>query len=145
MDAKLAEYIDQQRWLMNNALITDGAKNQLFVFGAIVHKNIHAIEMDLKVESKTVIYHLYVQPRLHRALRLYDRLFPSQSIFNMWRLRRLLRKEGNLNFSGMLNQFVKDFCGPQWKAEVDVRLARDYSPEVISSKSTSLKDDEKVA
>jgi hypothetical protein len=38
----------------------------------------------------------------------------------MWRFKRLLQKEGSLDFQQILNNFVKDFCGPKWNATVNV-------------------------
>lgn len=44
MDSKeLAQFLDQERWLINNGLLTDSVKNQLFFCGSIVHTEVQAV------------------------------------------------------------------------------------------------------
>lgn len=121
MDNKeLLEFMDQQRWLLNNGLVSDNAKNQLFFYGSIVHKNVQAIEVDIDVQTKLVNYHIYVDSSLIKKIKAYEKLSKSTDLFGMWRFKRLLKKEGVLDFQLLLNRFVKDFCGPSWSTEVNV-------------------------
>lgn len=124
MDSKrevnLEEYVDQRRWLLNNGLITDDIKNQLFLCGSVVHKEVQAVELTLDVmsEQKVVHYTIYVEPGLLKKIAQYEVLSKSTSLFGMWRFKRLLKKEGALDFQQILNKFVKDYCGPKWSATV---------------------------
>lgn len=120
MDQKeLAEYVDQQRWLLNNGLVTDDVKNQLFFCGSIVHRDVQAVELDLKPEDKLIHYTIYVDKVLLKKIDKYNRLYGAKGVFDMWRFKRLLKKEGSLDFQKILSKFVKDFCGPKWTVRVD--------------------------
>ena len=118
----LEEYVDQRRWLLNTGLITDDIKNQLFLCGSIVHKDVQAVELNLDVlsENKVVHYTIYVNSDLIDKIAKYKILSKSTSLFGMWRFKRLLKKEGALDFPQILNKFVKDYCGPKWSATVKV-------------------------
>lgn len=127
MDEKaLSEYIDNQRWLMNNGLLNDSIKNQLFMYGSIVHKEVQAVELAVNVERKIVEYQVYVHSSLLKKINKYKELSTSNSLFGLWRFKRMLKKEGNLNFEGILVRFVKDFCGPKWNTTVKVLDIDEY-------------------
>lgn len=117
---KLAEFLDQQRWLLNNGLISEHVKDQLFFCGSIVHKEVQAVELDIIVESKQINYKIYVNSALLKRHLLYKKLSVSTSLWGMWRFKRLLKREGSLDFERILNKFVKDYCGPHWKAAAQV-------------------------
>lgn len=119
-EVSIEEYVDQRRWLLNNGLITDDIKNQLFLCGSIVHKEVQAVELDLDVlkDNKTVNYTIYVNPDLLKKIKKYEVLSKSTSLWGMWRFKRLLKKEGALDFQQILSKFVKDFCGPNWTVTV---------------------------
>lgn len=119
-DINLEEYVDQHRWLLNNGLVTDDVKNQLFFCGSIVHKEVQAVELDLAADKKHVSYKIYVNSDLIKKIQSYNELSKSTSLFGMWRFKRFLKKEGSLDFKQILNKFVKDFCGPTWSASVDI-------------------------
>lgn len=119
-DDRIAELMDQNRWLLNNGLISDNAKNQLFFYGSIVHKDVMAVELDVEPNQKLAKYKIYVDSVLLGKIQLYFKLMNSTSIIGMWRLKRLLKKEGSLDFNSILVKFVKDFCGPMWNASVEV-------------------------
>src|ERR1035437_8303519 len=117
---KLTEFIDQQRWLLNNGLITDSVKNQLFFCGSIVHKDVQAVEVKIISDAKVVLYVVYVTSDLIKRIDKYKKLSTATSLFGMWRFKRFLQKEGSLNFQSILNGFVADFCGPKWSTKVTV-------------------------
>jgi hypothetical protein len=117
---ELTEFLDQNRWLLNNGLVTDSVKNQLFFCGSIVHSDVQAVELDVVPEKKLVEYTIYVPRALMNKINLYKKLSTSTSLINMWRFKRFLKKEGALDFDKMLNKFVSDFCGPQWSAKTTV-------------------------
>lgn len=119
-EVNLEEYVDQRRWLLNNGLITDDIKNQLFLCGSIVHKEVQAVELDLDLsgDNKVVHYKIYVEAKLLKKIAQYEVLSKSTTLFGMWRFKRLLKKEGALDFRQILNTFVKDYCGPKWSVTV---------------------------
>lgn len=124
MDSKkevtVEEYVDQSRWLLNNGFITDDVKNQLFFAGSIAHKEVQAVELDLEPEKKLVRYKIYVNSDLIKKIGQYQVLSKSTTLFGMWRFKRLLKKEGALDFTQILNKLVRDFCGPAWSVQVEV-------------------------
>lgn len=117
---ELAEYIDQQRWLLNNGLVTDDVKNQLFFCGSIVHRDVQAVEMDLEPDNRFVNYKIYVNKDLIKKIDLYKDLSTATGLIGMWRFKRLLKKEGSLDFQKVLSKFVSDFCGSKWITTVEV-------------------------
>ena|ERR1035437_1011678 len=117
---KLSQTIDQQRWLLNNGLITDTVKDQLFFYGSIIHPDVQAVEVKLKIEDKCVDYTVYFTTKFLNKISKYNKLATSTSLFGMWRFKRFLKKEGVLNFQGMLGQFVRDFCGPAWTTKLTI-------------------------
>jgi hypothetical protein len=123
---ELLEQLDQHRWLLNNGLITDGVKNQLFVFGSVVHKQIQAVEMDIEVEKRLIKYRLYADADLLKKIDLFRKLSKSDGIIGLWRFKRLLKKEGSLEFKRVIDRFVGDYCGPKWSTEVAVIDFADY-------------------
>ena len=117
-EVNLEEYVDQHRWLLNNGLVTEEVKNQLFFCGSIAHKDIAAVEVKIEAEKKIVEYTIYVNKDLLDKIKKYEIFSKSDSLFDLWRFKRLLKKEGSLDFKQVLGSFVKDFCGPKWQTQV---------------------------
>lgn len=117
---ELEQFLDQERWLLNNGLLTDSVKNQLFFCGSIVHSEVQAVELDIHPDKKQVVYTIYVHKDLIKKMELYKKLSTATSLFGMWRFRRFLRKNGAMDFQAILNKFVSDYCGPKWTAQVTV-------------------------
>lgn len=117
---------DHQRWLIENGLFTDLAKDNIYLYGALLHQGIEALHTMIDVERHVVTYILYVSADLHKKINKFNKLSSSASLFDMWKLRRLLKKEGNLNFGPMINRFIQDFCGPKWRAEVKIDSTNNY-------------------
>lgn len=117
---ELIKMIDQERWLLNNGLISDSVKNQLFFCGSIVHKDVQAVEVAIKADAKIVDYIIYVSPKLFRNIEKYKLLSTSNTLFGMWRFKRLLKKEGCLDFRKVLGSLVGEYCGPKWTASATV-------------------------
>lgn len=128
----IEEYIDQRRWLLNNGIVTEDIKNQLFFCGSIVHRDVQAVELQIDPERRVARYTIYVDRPLLKRIERYHRLSKSDSLIDMWLFRRMLKKEGSLDFAEMLNKFVKDFCGPRWSATVEVRDFSTYVDELES-------------
>lgn len=136
----LEEYVDQRRWLLNNGLVTDDVKNQLFFCGSIVHKEVQAVEVKIEAEKKIVDYTIYVNKDLLKKIELYRVLSKSDSLFGLWRFKRLLKKEGSLDFQQILNSFVKDFCGPKWSVVVNTIDFETYVQDFEDYSGTSQSD-----
>jgi hypothetical protein len=134
-DDKLMEYIDHQRWLLNCGLLNDNIKNQLFMYGTIVHRETRAVELSVDVDKKIVHYEIYIDDNLIKKVNKYKELSSATDILGLWRFKKLLKKEGNLNFDHLLGKFVKDFCGPKWNVEVsiiDYKKYKDSFGDVLS-------------
>jgi len=116
----LEQFLDQERWLINNGLLTDSVKNQLFFCGSIVHSEVQAVELEIYPEKKLVEYVIYVDKKLIQKIDLYKKLSTATSLFGMWRFKRFLKKNGAMDFQAILNKFVSDYCGPKWAAKVTV-------------------------
>ena len=140
MDSKkemnLEEYVDQRRWLLNNGLITDDVKNQLFFCGSIVHKEVQAVEVDIEADKKLVRYKIYIEKDLIDKIAQYQVLSKSTTLFGMQRFKRLLKKEGALDFQQVLNNFVRDFCGPKWSVTVEIVDFNSYVEELGEQSET---------
>ena len=116
----VAEIMDSDRWLLNNGLVSDNVKNQLFFCGSIVHKDVQAVEVRVIPEQKLVDYIIYVNPGLLGKIAQYQKLSSSKSLWGLWRFKRLLKREGCLDFQKVLNSFVADYCGPKWTTKASV-------------------------
>jgi len=120
------DHIDHQRWLIDNGFINDLHKDNLFVYGTLVHKEIEAAEVRIDITNKTVDYDLYIGPSLRKRMALYLELSKSESIIGLWRYKRMLSKEGNLNFLQIINNFVKSYLGSKWSATINLKDIREY-------------------
>jgi hypothetical protein len=116
----VTEIMDSDRWLLNNGLVSDNVKNQLFFCGSIVHKDVQAVEVRVIPEKKLVDYIIYVTPDLLVKIAQYQKLSSSKSVFGLWRFKRLLKREGCLDLQKILNSFVTDYCGPKWVAKASI-------------------------
>ena len=126
MTLQVEEHLDHQRWLMNNGLLNDLHKDTLYLYGTLVHKDVQAIELNIDIEKKTLDYIIYISPKLLQSYKLYNELRAADSIIGLWRLKRLLKKKGNLNFMAILSGFVKDYCGPKWNIKLEIKDFSSY-------------------
>jgi hypothetical protein len=129
------DHVDHQRWLIDNGFINDLHKDNLYMYGALVHKEIDAIELKIDLNKKTVEYDLYMRASLQKKVDKFNRLSKSQGILDLWLLKRLIKKEGNLNFLSVLSNFVKDYLGPKWAVVANLKDISDYE-EGFEQKST---------
>lgn len=111
---------------MNNGLISDSVKNQLFFCGSIVHKDVQAVELQIKPEEKTLDYTIYVEKPLLKKIDTYKKLSTATGLFGMWKFKRFLKKQGSMDFQQILSRFVHDFLGNQWTTKVDVKDFAEY-------------------
>lgn len=128
-DLEITDLADQQKWLINNGFFNDMHKDNLYLFGALVHKDILALELSIDIATKTVQYQLHCSKRLIKVLAKYNSLKSSDKLLDLWKLKRLLKKEGNLNFGILIDGMVKNFCGPKWAVTVEVKDVKDYEED----------------
>ena len=115
---RVEEIVDNERWLINNGLISDAAKNNIYVYAYLINRGIAAAEVDIDVDNRHINYKLFVKPALGKA---YD--FFSNRDGSWWSLlwcAFYVRKYGNLNFTPTLAKFIKDYVGPSWRVSVAV-------------------------
>jgi hypothetical protein len=126
MTLQVEEHLDHQRWLMNNGLLNDLHKDTLYLYGTLIHKDVQAVELKIDTDNKVLEYIVYIDNSLVKSYQLYNELRYTNSIIGLWRLKRLLKKKGNLNFMAILSGFVKDYCGPKWNVRLEVKDFRSY-------------------
>jgi hypothetical protein len=125
----ILEHIDQQRWLLNNGLVTDEAKNNIYVYGTLVHNDIQAVDVAINVEKKSIHYSLYVKKGFIKSYNKFLLLKDSTSLFQLLKLKFLLKRCGNLNIGGILKSFITDYCGPTWSVSFELKDIKDYKDE----------------
>ena len=120
------DHVDHQRWLMENGFINDLHKDNLYMYGAICHLEIEAVEVQIDVAKKVVEYDLYMQTALLSKIKLFSKLRSSTSIIGLWRFKKLVKKQGNLDFNSVLTNFVKDYLGPKWSVITNLKDVSNY-------------------
>jgi hypothetical protein len=125
---------------MNNGLFTDNAKDTLFLYGSIVNKGVTALELSIDSENKHISYVLYGASSLVRDYNKYQELKNSNSMWSMLRIKRLLKKNGNLELKQILSAFVKAYCGPGWTTEMMLKKSADYEDKRSTSTDGEAKD-----
>lgn len=128
-ESNIEQLIDHHRWLLNNGLVPDAIKNQLFMYGAIVHKDVQAVDLFVNVEDFLVSYKIYIDRSLFKKIDKFKELQKTNSLWGLWKFKRLLKKEGNLNFEIIIDRFIKDYCGNKWKSEINVLDYSEYVPD----------------
>ena len=118
--------INAQRWLMSNGILTDLHKDNLFMYGTIVHPGVAFVELDVDVDNKTLSYTVFINRALAKALAKYKKYTASNSIWNLFWLRRLIKKQGDLELHGMLRNFVNSYCGPTWNVSLEIKQESEY-------------------
>ena len=144
MNNDVYEYVDQHRWLLNNGLFTDQAKDTLYLYGAIINKNITAVEVSVNSNTKTVKYIVYAPSFLLKDYNRYQALKGTSSILGMWSLKRLLKRHGNLEFLKILSGFVKTYCGPAWSVDLELRESSEYEDQRPAPDDGAKKDRDPV-
>jgi len=125
-NSELAKYVDNQRWLMNSGLFTDAAKNMLFMYGSIAHPQVKAVDLNIDVENKSVDFKIYLPKPVMKKILKYYKLSKSTNFWGLRCFKNFLKKEGDMNFKNILSGFVRDYCGPNWSANVEIFDFADY-------------------
>lgn len=134
-EEKITEIMDHIRWTLNNGIVTDIVKNNLYMYGSLVHREVKALEVAIDPSSKTVSYTIYGPKSMLDVVTRYYSMRDKTGIFDLWRLKRLLKKHGNLDIYRILNGFVKDLCGPSWKATYELKNISEYVEDTNGSKA----------
>ncbi len=111
-DSNLMEMIDHQRWLMNIGVLNDAAKNNLYLYGSIVHKDVEAVEMDVDAENKSVFYIIYINNDLKKLLELYSNLTETDGELDIQKFKSYFKTPDELA------NFVRNYCGTGWPTEL---------------------------
>ncbi len=135
------EMIVLERWRLESGLVSQDLQNNLFMYGSIIHRDVIALEMDIIIEKKEIKYKVYCPKKVLKKVDTFNKLRGTTSLFGLWRLRRLLKKEGNLDLPKILNNFVKDLCGPKWSASLTLLPDTDYK-DVLANEVVQSKDDQ---
>ena len=128
-ETNLEQLLDHHRWLLNSGLVPDEIKNQLFMYGAIVHKDVLAVDLSVSVEGFLIEYKIYIKKSLLKKIDKFKELQKSSSLWGLWKFKGMLKKEGNLNFDKVIDKFVKDYCGPKWQSTTTVIDYSKYIPD----------------
>lgn len=134
-EEKITEIMDHIRWTLNNGIVTEIVKNNLYMYGSLVHKDVKALEVSIDPSTKTVDYTIYGQKAMLDTVARYYSMRDKTGIFDLWKLKRLLKKQGNLDVDRVLNGFVKDLCGPNWKATYKLKNISEYVEEIDGSET----------
>jgi hypothetical protein len=125
----ISETIDQERWLMNNGLFSTNSKNNIYMYGALCHREIVAVDVAIESSNKTINYSLYCKSSLLKSIDTYNNLKHNKDFWSLFKLRSLLKKQGNLNISLILNNFIHDYCGPDWNVIIVLKDEKEYIHE----------------
>lgn len=126
---KLEDQLEHHRWLLNNGIVDDWVKNNLYMYGSLVHRNALAVTLDIDVSKKIIHYTVYFDDKMMDTIDKFTRWQKSDSIITLWRLKRLIKREGNLNFESIVQKFVSDFCGRSWTATLTVDNVSNYKED----------------
>ena len=125
-NASTSDIAESQRWLINNGFFNDMHKDNLYLFGSLLHKGVEAVELTVDVENKKIKYFVFCNNKLLKKIKTYNKLRDSNSLFSLWRLSRLLKKEGNLEFKNVLRHFVRSYCGDKWSVSLEIKRKDQY-------------------
>ena len=51
--------LEHQRWLLNNNLVSDEIKDNLFIYGHILHTNVRYVDLDIDFTGKIITYTIF--------------------------------------------------------------------------------------
>ena len=129
----LKDYLSADNWLLSNGLVTETLKDDIFMYGAIVHETaVLAVEADLDVKTKLVTYRLYCDSSFIKKYNKFNELRKSTSVWGLWRFSRLIKKNGNLDFAAVLKRYVTDRCGKGWSVNASVHNIKTYKGDATS-------------
>lgn len=132
------QYVDSRRWLINNNLITDSIKNDLFVLATVIDTKILAISLDINFKSKMIDYVIYTDSITMFRYRVAKKLRSNKVLYYLL-CKRLRVFEDIDGHEDMLNNNLALTLGPSWKASLRFihissygRIENNEGPEKIS-------------
>lgn len=128
-DTNIEETVDVHRWLMNNGMFNDAIKNNLFMYGSVCHARVRSLDLEVEVEQKTIKYKLFFDKSDLKLIYRFQNLSKNRSFLGLFFFKRLIKKHGNLDVNKILSRFIKDYCGPKWKTEVELLDYSNYVDE----------------
>jgi hypothetical protein len=108
------------RWSVNSGLITGTAQTLLYSCAAMCHPSVRSVEMSLDIEKKSIEYALMLDSKDYSQFRKFQRLSSSDSIISLWRLRRMVRKQGSFDLQTLVQTEVNRILGVDWTVTVSV-------------------------
>lgn len=112
-------------------------KDNLFMYGYLAHPRVKEIDLSIAPFEKNMAYTLYLDTDLLKIRKRFDELSGSKSLWDLWRLRRLIKKHGNLNLESTVSRMIRDYLGPGWVVAVSLKDVKEYSPEMKSEQQGS--------
>ena len=116
------------RWSVNSGLITGTAQTLLYSCAAMCHPAVKGVEMSIDPENKSIEYALILDGKDYSQFRKFQRLSASDSIISLWRLRRMVRKQGGFDLQTLVQTEVNRILGVDWTVVVNV-LDADEQPD----------------
>jgi hypothetical protein len=130
MDEKeLVNYLDHQKWLINNGLINTVVQDNLFMYGTLAHPELKELDVSVDVLRSHINYTLFFETKMINVINKFNSLVSKNSFWGILRLWFLLKRHGNLDFKTPLQKMVADYCGPKWSVDIQVKNVSEYQRE----------------
>ena len=137
----LSEVISTEQWFLQNHIVTDQVKNDIFLYGSAVHPTaIEAVVTIIDVAKKIVNYELYINEDIYKLFLLFKKKQAKKDIISLWLFKRFIKKNGNLDFkilfNNKLNHLINLRCGSDWKAEAELYPMSKYKDTTVESENS---------
>ena len=110
-------------------MLTDVHKDNLFMFGSIIHSGIQAVEVDTDVNNHDIKYRVYVSSKLLSDYNSFHKKVSKGSIWSLFWAKRLIKKHTFLDWETAINNFVHTYCGAKWTVSVKILPIKEYIDE----------------
>ena len=115
----IGDFLDTEKWLMRFGMVSDAAKNDIYLYGYLIHPTlVNNVEVGIDCEKKLVKYEIWISKKLYKAHLSFLKLRYKEDLISLFRTWFLCKKYGRLNFNTILEKFISDRCGEEWKVEV---------------------------
>lgn len=132
-DKDLDNFIDHQRWLINNGLVLPVVQDNLFMYGVLAHPEVKEVDVELDALGKKIKYTLFFEPKMLKVFGAFERLSSDSSLWGVFRLWLLLKKHGNLDLRRPLLKMVEDYCGSKWAVDLQIVDVANYKKDFNGS------------
>jgi hypothetical protein len=110
--------------------MTGTSQTLLYACAAMAHPSVRAVSMSVDVESKLIAYELEIDSKTFKLMDKIVRLAAKGSIIGLWRLRRIVRKHGNLDIRSLVYNEAMKILGNDWRVKVDIRDEAEQSVRI---------------